>query len=90
MESITFMIAESMALKHTAQLDPEIPTISGANETSRIHQMMSHEIGHNKYLTGGYSEWLSKSMPIEAVFTSRSLLLPAVAVPFYYLLIFCP
>ena len=82
---VTFMITESMALKHTAQLDPEIPTISGANETSRVHLMMSHEIGHNKYVTGGYSEWLSKSMPIEAVFTSRSLLLPTVAVPFYYL-----
>ena len=59
---VTFMITESMALKHTAQLDPEIPTISGANATSRVHLMMSHEIGHNKYVTGGYSEWLSKSM----------------------------
>lgn len=82
---VTFMITESMALKHTAQLDPEIPTISSANATSRVHLMMSHEIGHNKYVTGGYSEWLSKSSPVEAVFTSRSLLLPTVAVPFYYL-----
>ena len=82
---ITFMITESMALRHTAQLDPEIPTISDANATSRVHTMMSHEIGRNKYLTGGYSEWLSKPSPTEAVFTSRSLLLPAVAVPFYYL-----
>ena len=81
---VTFMITESMALKGTAQLDPEIPTIYGANATSRVHLMMTHEIGHFKYLTGGYTEWISKSSPIEPVFTSRSLLMPAVAIPFYY------
>jgi hypothetical protein len=81
---VTFMITESMALKGTAQLDPEIPTIYGANATSRVHLMMTHEIGHFKYLTGGYTEWISKSSPIEPVFTSRSLLMPTVAIPFYY------
>ena len=82
---VTFMITESMALKRTAQLDPEIPTISNANITSRVYSMMTWEITNYKYLTGAYNEWILKSKPIEPAFASRSLLLPAVAVPFYYL-----
>src|SRR5688500_8281209 len=37
---VMFMVTESMSLKHTAQLHPEIPTISNASTTSRINTMV--------------------------------------------------
>lgn len=80
---VTFMITESMALKHTAQLHPEIPRISEAKPSDAVHTMMNYEIGNYKVLTGKYYEWVSHLSPYEPVFSSRSLLLPGVAVPFY-------
>ena len=80
---VTFLVTESMFLKHTAQLDPEIPTISNASTQSRLNAMINYEVGNYKALTGKYYDWLSLSSPVESVFTSRSLMLPAIAVPFY-------
>ncbi len=81
---VTFLITESMVLKHTAQLHPEIPSIANVSETNRVNVMLNYEVGNYKVLTGKYAEWLSQSTPVEPVFTSRSLLLPAIAVPFYF------
>ena len=80
---VTFMITESMALKHTAQLHPEIPRISNAKAEDIVNTMLEYEIGNYKAVTGKYHEWVSLSKPVEPVFSSRSLLLPAVAVPVY-------
>lgn len=80
---MTFMITESMALKHTAQLHPEIPRISEAQANDAVHTMMDYEVGNYKLLSGKYYEWVSESRPDEPVFASRSVLLPAVGVPFY-------
>jgi hypothetical protein len=85
---VTFLLSESMALKRTAELHPEIPSISNASATSRVNAMLGYEVGNYKVLTGGYFEWLAQSKPIEPVFTSRSLLLPAIAVPFYFTALF--
>src|ERR671911_2030362 len=81
---VTFLLTESMALKHTAQLHPEIPGISNASTTNRVNAMLIHEVGSYKALTGKYFEWLSQSRPVEPVYASRSLLLPAIGVPFYF------
>jgi hypothetical protein len=80
---VTFMITESMALKKTAQLHPEIPTISSANPNDIVNTMQEYEIGNYKAVTGKYHEWVLSSKPFEAVYSSRSLLLPAIAVPVY-------
>jgi hypothetical protein len=85
---VTFLLSESMALKHTAELHPEIPGISNTSATSRVNAMLNYEVGNYKVLTGRYFEWLAQSKPVEPVFTSRSLLLPAIAVPFYFIAMF--
>jgi hypothetical protein len=85
---VTFLLTESMALKHTAQLHPEIPGISNANTTNRVNAMLIHEVGNYKALTGKYFEWLLQSRPLEPVYASRSLLLPAIGLPFYLAAVF--
>src|SRR5919106_1048426 len=86
---VTFLVTESMALKHTAQLHPEIPSISNDTQ-SRLNVMVNFEVGNYKALTGKYYEWLSQSSPVEPVFTSRSLMLPAISVPFYFIATLIP
>ena len=82
---VTFLIAEGMALKQTAQLDPEIPSISNTSIPVMINGFLQWEVQNNKVITGKYYEWVSMSRPIEPVYTSRTLLLPAISVPFYFL-----
>lgn len=82
---VTFLITEGMALKQTAQLDPEIPSISNTSIPVMINGFLHWEVQNNKVITGKYYEWVSMSSPIEPVYTSRALLLPAVSVPFYFL-----
>jgi hypothetical protein len=81
---VTFLITESMGIKHSPKLHPDIPTVSKSNPADNVRTMVNYEIGNYKALTGKYFEWLQKSMPAEAVYSTRSLLLPAIAVPFYY------
>jgi hypothetical protein len=52
---VTFLLTESMALKHTAQLHPEIPGISNANTTNGGNATLIHEVGNYKALTGNTS-----------------------------------
>jgi hypothetical protein len=82
---VTFLITEGMALKQTAQLDPEIPSISNTSIPIMINTFLHWEVQNNKVVTGKYYDWVSLSRPIEPVFTSRALLLPSMSVPFYFL-----
>jgi hypothetical protein len=77
---VTYMITESMALIKTAQLHPQIPTISSANTNDIVNTMQEYEIGNYKAITGKYQEWVLSSKPVEAVYSSRSLLLGAIAI----------
>src|SRR5918992_4654746 len=85
---VTFLVTESMVLEQTAQLHPEIPSISEANITTIIYDYLDYEVGNYKTITGQYYEWISMLKPYEPVFTSRSIFLPAISVPFYFLSIF--
>lgn len=73
----SFLVTESMILKHTAKLDPTVPTIQDLNFHVR------YTVYANKVLQTGkpYNE---STMALEPVYTVRSLLISAVAVPFYY------
>jgi hypothetical protein len=82
---VTFLITEGMALKQTAQLDPEIPSISNTSIPIMINTFLHWEVQNNKIITGKYHDWISLSRPIEPVYTSRALLLPSISVPFYFL-----
>jgi hypothetical protein len=82
---VTFLITEGMALRQTAQLDPEIPSITNTSIPVMINGFLHWEVQNNKVVTGKYFEWVSMSRPIEPVYTSRALLLPAISVPFYFL-----
>lgn len=73
----SFLVTESMVLKHTAKLDPTVPTIE------KLNFYVRYSIYSNKVLqTGKYYD--EKTMPLEPVYTVRSLLISAVAVPFYF------
>ena len=82
---VTFLITEGMALEQTAQLDPKIPSISNTSIPIMMSGFLHWEVQNNKVITGKYFEWVSMSSPIEPVYTSRALLLPAISVPFYFL-----
>jgi uncharacterized membrane protein YgcG len=80
----TFLVAESMALKHSAKLHPDIPSISNSNPRSVERAILNAEIITYKMTIGKYYEWVQKSYPLEPVYSTRSLMLPALSVPFYY------
>ncbi len=81
---VTFLLAESMATKQTAKLHPDIPTVSNSNPADPPRSMVGYEVQYNMIVTGRYAEWVEQSMPLEPVYSTRSLLLPAISVPFYY------
>jgi hypothetical protein len=81
---VTFLVAESMAIKHSAKLHPDIPSVLQSNPADAVRSMISYEIGNYKAVTGKYPEWIQESMPLEPVYSTRNLLLPAIVVPIYY------
>ncbi|HEX5976806.1 MAG TPA: hypothetical protein VFY68_05995, partial [Nitrososphaeraceae archaeon] len=85
---VTFLVTESMVLKQTAQLHPKIPSIAEANNATLIYDYLDYEVGNYKTITGQYYEWISMFKPHEPVFTSRSIFLPGISVPFYFVSIF--
>jgi hypothetical protein len=87
---LTFLITEGMALKQTAKLDPEIPSISNTSVPVMVDGYLRWENQNNKVSTGKFSEWVSMGRPIEPVYSSRALLLPSISVPFYFLSTFLP
>src|ERR671915_1575002 len=56
---VTFLITEGMALKQTAQLDPEIPSVSNTSIPVMINGFLHWEVQNNKVITGKYYEWVS-------------------------------
>src|SRR5918994_1904305 len=81
---VTFLLAESMALKHTAQLHPDIPTISNSDPGDSVNTMIHYEVQNYMIVTGKYANWVQQSMALEPIYSSRSLLLPAISIPLYY------
>jgi hypothetical protein len=73
----TFFVTESMVLKHTAKLDPSVPSIAELNFD------INYTINTNKILQNENSPD-GTDIHIEPVYTVRSLILSAIAVPFYY------
>lgn len=73
-----FLVTESMALKNTPKLDPSVPSVK------ELHFYINHTVYANKVLQGGNNTGPSK-ITLEPVYTVRSLLLSAIAVPFYHL-----
>ena len=75
----TFLVTESMVLKHTAKLDPAIPSVKklGFDILTSEHDRAIRQGNFGVY----YIEDINKLPPL---YTLRSLLLSAIAVPFYY------
>ena len=81
---VTFLLAESMATKQSAKLHPDIPTISNSEPGDSVRTMIHYEVQNHMIVTGKYTDWIQQSMALEPIYSSRSLLLPAMSIPFYY------
>lgn len=81
---VTFLLAESMATKQSAKLHPDIPTISNSQPGDAVRTMIHYDIQNYMIVTGRYADWIQQSTALEPVYSSRSLLLPAISIPFYY------
>jgi hypothetical protein len=73
-----FLVTESMALKNTAKLDPFVPSVQ------ELGFYINYTVYANQALQGG-NNTDPRTTPLEPVYTVRSLLLSALAVPFYFL-----
>jgi len=72
-----FFVTESMVLKHTAKLDPSVPSVE------KLHFDIFYSIYSNKAIQSK-TPVDPEAVSLEPVYTVRSLLLSAIAVPFYY------
>jgi hypothetical protein len=71
-----YLVTESMVLKHSAMLYPDVPSVQN------LHFDIRYSVYTNTVLdTGKFPN--KETMPLQPVYTVRSLLLSAVAVPFY-------
>ena len=82
---VTFFITESMVLKQTAKMDPQIPSIANTSIPIMVDGFVLYETQNNKVITGKFYEWVSMGRPIEPIFISRALFLPSISVPIYLL-----
>jgi hypothetical protein len=69
----TFLVTESMVLKHSTKLYPDVPSVD------KLYFDIHHSVSVNEALQTGKSD-----NRIQPMYTSRSLFLSAIAVPFYY------
>jgi hypothetical protein len=76
-----FLVTESMVLKHSAKLYPDLPSIKKLDFNIR-YVVWFLKSSEDKKL------YNYETIPLEPVYSVRSLLLSAIAVPFYYLAIF--
>lgn len=74
----TFFVTESMVLKHTAKLDPSVPSVKETNFN------LTHTVYYAQFTFPELNQDTNDTS-LEPVYTVRSLLLSASAVPFYYL-----
>lgn len=73
----SFLVTESMLLKHTAKLDPGVPSVE------KLHFNVRYSVYSNTVLqTKKFVD--QNTMPLKPVYTVRSLLISAIAVPIYY------
>ena len=73
----SFLTTESMVLKQTAKLDPTVPSVES------LHFNVNYTVAFFKSIHEGQP--FDQNTPLEPVYTVRSLLISAVAVPFYTL-----
>ena len=74
-----FLVTESMVLKHSAKLHPDVPTLE------KIPFDIAYTVYSNKVIQTGNNSLSKETITLEPVYTVRSLFLSAVGVPFYYL-----
>lgn len=75
---VNFLVTESMALKHSAKLYPDIPGIE------KLHFNFTKNFVYNTFVqTGIYNTHPT----LKPIYDPHCCLLPAIAVPFYYLAI---
>jgi hypothetical protein len=74
----TFLVTESMVLKHSAKLYPDVPSIQ------KLYFDIHHSVENNK----PQNKNIKADNTLEPLYTLRSLLLSAIAVPFYYMALF--
>jgi hypothetical protein len=73
----SFLTTESMALKQTAKVDPTVPSVDS------LHFNVNYTLAYFKYTVE--KKPFDQNIPLEPVYTVRSLLISAVALPFYEL-----
>jgi hypothetical protein len=73
----SFLTTESMALKNTAKVDPTIPSVES------LYFNVNYTVAYYKYTVE--KRPFDQNIPLEPVYTVRSLLISAVALPFYEL-----
>jgi hypothetical protein len=73
----SFVTTESMALKHTAKVDPTVPSVESLNYA------VNYTVAYYKFIAEGKS--FDLNIPAEPAYTIRPLIISAVALPFYEL-----
>jgi len=73
-----FFVTESMALKHTAKLDPTVPSVQ------KLHFNINYTLAYYETTYEGRPFNVQHAI-LKPVYTVRSLLISAIGVPFYYL-----
>lgn len=71
-----YLVTESMVMKHSAMLYPDLPGVE------KLHYHI--HLGIPMYKALGSGKPYNPNAPLEPVYGIRSLLLSAIAVPFYY------
>ena len=75
----SFLVTESMVLKHTAKLDPTVPSVE------ELGHDINYTVFSNKQIQAPEGVYYNETtIPLEPVYTVRSLLISAIGVPFYY------
>jgi hypothetical protein len=74
-----FLVTESMAIRNSVKLHPDSPTLE------QVPFDVRYTIYSNKVIQTGNSSLDRNTIPLEPVYTVRSILLSAVGVPFYHL-----
>src|SRR5215218_8451990 len=72
-----YVTTESMALKHTAKLDPTVPSVQSLNYA------VNYTVAYYKFIAEG--KRFDLNTPPEPVYTIRPLIISAIALPFYEL-----
>jgi hypothetical protein len=74
-----FLVTESMVLRHSAKLHPDVPTLE------KMPFDVAYSVYSNKVIQTGNNSLSKETITLEPVYTVRSLFLSAIGVPFYHL-----